>query len=770
MREGSRDLVRRSVAVSGVVQGVGFRPFVHRLAARHALAGFVRNRAGDVFIEVEGDLGAVDAFVHELGANPPPLARVDEVRCATQAARGDVRFRIEVSDDGPAPVVVTPDAATCDACLRELRDPTARRYRYPFVNCAHCGPRLTIIAGAPYDRERTTMAPFAMCAACRAEYDDPNDRRFHAQPIACPACGPRLRAVDARGTNLEGSPVAVAVRALRDGRIVAIKGLGGYHLACSACDAAAVRELRRRKQRDEKPLAIMVSTLEAAQALCEVGDLERDALTSPARPIVLLQRRPGARVAEEVAPQRTELGVMLPCAPIQHVILDELGDLPLVMTSGNRSDEPIAFEDDDALARLSTIADVFLVHDRRIRTRCDDSVMRVIPGPTPTVTPIRRSRGFAPSPLTLPLALACPTLAMGGHMKAAFAFGAGKRVVVSHHLGDLDEAEALRAYRLAIDHYQQLFCLTPARLVHDAHPDFASTREALARAGGGASLLAVQHHHAHMASCMAENRLAGPVIGVCFDGAGLGNDGAVWGGEFLVGGYAGVRRAGHLDYVLMPGGERAMREPWRMALSHASAAGADPWRCAASDRMPRRAVESVLQLLERGVACQRTSSVGRLFDAVASLTGACDVNRFEGQAAMALEALAGTKRDDGAYPLDIADGPGGLKLDARPLVRAVLADLERAEAVDVIARRFHDGLASAVAATCSRIRMHTGIDRVVLSGGVFVNARLSAQTARRLEEAAFHVHRHRVVPPNDGGLSLGQLAVSAAVDATGVEV
>ncbi len=530
-----RTVVRRAVSVSGVVQGVGFRPFVHQLASRHALVGFVRNRAGDVFIEVEGDAQAVDAFVHALGAHPPPLARVETVHTTDQTARGDVRFRIEVSDEGASQVVVAPDAATCDACLREMRDPSARRYRYPFVNCAHCGPRLTIVTGAPYDRERTTMDSFSMCGACRAEYDDPDDRRFHAQPIACPACGPRLRALDAGGVPVEDDPVDLAVRALRDGKIVALKGVGGYHLACSALDERAVRELRRRKARDAKPFAIMVADVDAAAALCELSPLDRDVLASPARPIVLLRRREDPQaslVVDAVAPGVADLGVMLPYTPLHHLLLDPMGGAPLVMTSGNRSDEPIAYEDEAALASLAGIADLFLVHDRPIHHRCDDSVVRVIPSPAPHVTPVRRSRGYAPAPLALPLSLAEPTLAAGGHLKSTFALGAGRRLVVSHHLGDLDDAEALRAYRATIDRYAALFRVQPSRIVHDAHPDYGSTREAQERAAAsGARLFAVQHHHAHMASCMAENRLMGPVIGVCFDGAGHGDDGAIWGGE-----------------------------------------------------------------------------------------------------------------------------------------------------------------------------------------------------------------------------------------------
>jgi hydrogenase maturation protein HypF len=615
------------------------------------------------------------------------------------------------------------------------------------------------------------MAPFTMCADCRAEYEDPADRRFHAQPIACPACGPRLRALDPKGASVPGSALAAATEALRTGRIVAVKGIGGYHLACCAADDAVVRELRRRKKRDEKPFAVMVRDIPAAEALCALSDDERALLTSAARPIVLLRRRPGTRVAPAVAPGRPDLGILLPYTPLHHLLLEDRGGDPIVLTSGNRSDEPIAYEDGDALERLGSIADLFLVHDRAIHTRCDDSVFRVT-GPDGPPTPIRRSRGYAPTSLSLRTPVTRPTLAMGGHLKATFALATGTHAVVSHHLGDLDNWQALRAYRAALDQYTSLFRTVPTRIVHDTHPDYASTREALARAAGGAAVVSVQHHHAHMASAMADAGLPGPAIGVCFDGAGFGDDGAIWGGEVLVGGYARVRRAAHLAYVAMPGGERAMREPWRMALAHLGASGVPVTETPLPARLSRESLTDVQLLLGRGVGCPKTSSVGRLFDAVAALLGLCDVVSFEGQAAMALEALAGAggtdRGTDDGYSFGILRHDRTMVFDAAPVIRAIVDDQRRGDDPAAIARRFHEGLAAVVADLCVAAAARSEIRDVVLTGGVFVNARLADRVVRRLRAAGLRPHRHARVPPNDGGLCLGQLAVVAGLDAVEV--
>lgn len=756
---------RRAIVVRGLVQGVGFRPFVYNLAARLDLVGFVRNQTGSVVIEVEGEPPSLERFLGELTDRPPPLAHIESLSWERRDPRHDRQFRIESSEaDGVSPVFISPDVATCPDCLAEMLDPADRRFGYPFLNCTNCGPRLTIITGAPYDRHRTTMAPFAMCSSCRAEYDDPADRRFHAQPTACPDCGPRLLALDAAGRPLPArDPLALFAEALRGGKIGAMKGLGGYHLTCSAHDQAAVAELRRRKHRDEKPFAVMVADASAAEALAEVGPAERDLLRSPRSPIVLLQKRVTGTVAEEVAPGNPSLGVMLPYTPLHHLLMRAVGGIPLVMTSGNRSDEPIAYRE-DAVDKLSGIADLFLTHDRTIHVRCDDSVTRVVDG---IELPVRRSRGYAPRPIDLPLVCPRPVLAVGGQLKVTFALGRGRQAFLSHHMGDLDHYDAYRAFEEDIGLFQQLFAVTPQCLAHDLHPDYVTSRYARERAASeGIPLLAVQHHHAHMASCMAENGLAGPVIGVTFDGTGYGTDGAVWGGEFLVGGYREFRRSAHLRYVGMPGGDRAIREPWRMAVAHLADAGMDFTTLGA--RILPADIKLLTRMLERRFNTPLTSSVGRLFDAVAVLAGVRDRVSYEGQAAVELEWLATGIPPDGAYPFDLtssrtaraADAP--LVIDTRPLIRAVAADAARGVGADLIARRFHSTVVDLIAVVCGRLRESTGIEVVVLSGGVFLNAILTSEVDTRLALDGFRVYRHRLVPPNDGGLSLGQLAVGAA--------
>ena len=754
---------RRSITVHGIVQGVGFRPFVHELATRLGLCGHVKNSAGTVEIALEGDASSLDRFLGELTTRPPAMARIDDVAWVREPLRGERGFRIEPSDsEHSGTVFVAPDAATCGDCLRELFDPRDRRYRYPFLNCTNCGPRLTILREAPYDRERTTMAGFAMCPACRSEYEDPCDRRYHAQPIACPACGPRLLALDASGAPIiEADPLALAVSALRRGRIVAVKGLGGYHLACDAANGDAVSELRRRKHRDEKPLAIMVRDLDAAREHCEVSPEEAIVLTSRQRPIVLLRRRSAAKVADSVAPGDPFLGVILPYTPLHNLMMTDLAGLPLVMTSGNRSDEPIAYEDHDARERLSGIADLFLANDRPIHIRCDDSVTRLVEG---VELPIRRSRGYAPQPIRLPRPLRRPTLALGGQLKACFGIGRGGNAFLSHHLGDLDHYEAYRAYASAIDHYRGLLATDPARIVHDLHPDYASTRLAHELADReGVPLLAAQHHHAHVASCLAENHVEGPVIGVAFDGAGYGPDGAVWGGEFLIGDCREVRRAAHLRYVGMPGSDRAAREPWRMALAHLLDAGLGP--DVLEERILPHEVTIVRTMLAKHLNSPRTSSIGRLFDAVAAIAGVRDRVGHEGQAAIALEWLATDQEPCGLYPFAFEDAQGEpLVIDSRPLIRAVAEDASRHTEPARIARKFHSTMVDWVARVCDHLRSASGIDAVALSGGVFLNALLTRESVDRLGSDGFRLHRHRQVPPGDGGLCLGQLAIAAAND------
>ncbi|MBX9790704.1 MAG: carbamoyltransferase HypF [Pirellulales bacterium] len=769
---------RRAVTVRGIVQGVGFRPFLSRLAREFGLVGSVRNVSGAVCIEIEGEALWLDRFCTELGRRRPPLAVIDEIAWQSRACIGEPVFTIaESSCRRSGDVFIPPDVATCDDCLRELFDPTDRRYRYPFLNCTQCGPRLTIVASAPYDRQRTTMASFAMCAACRAEYEDPGNRRYHAQPTCCPRCGPRLQLLSPDGMAVEASdPIEHFASALRDARIGALKGLGGYHLVCDASNREAVSELRRRKHRDEKPFAVMLADVKAVARICYVDEAERALLRAPRCPIVLLRRRDRAvenvsiqaPLAEEVAPGNPNLGVMLPYSPLHHLLVEATGDMPLVMTSGNRSDEPIAYEDGAALSQLAGIADLFLTHDRPIQVRCDDSVTRVIAS---IEAPLRRSRGYAPAPIRLPVTCHNPILAVGGQLKNTFALGREHSALVSHHLGDLDHFEAFRAFQRDIHSYEELFDIQPRVIVHDLHPDYASTTYAQRRAAAaGLDTLAVQHHHAHVAACMAEHGLRGDVLGVAFDGTGLGTDGAIWGGEFLIADYEQFRRAAHLRYVPLPGGDRAIREPWRMAVSHAADAA-----CQASlaTKVPTTTRMAVKRMIDRRLNCPPTSSVGRLFDAVAALSGVRDVVTFEAQAAMELEWLATDVPPDRSYPFEI-DRPALQStevpdvVDTRPIIRAVFDDLCRGIGKERIARRFHSTLVEIIAAVCARMRETTRLDRVVLTGGVFTNALLTSEATIRLTDDGFRVFRHQFVPANDGGLSLGQLAVGAAVTANRV--
>ena len=765
---------RQRIRVGGVVQGVGFRPYVHRLATELGLDGFVRNDERGVVIEVEGEPGAVAELLERLPAEAPPLASVDQIAAdgvpAGSAASG---FIIAGSAGTAAPdALVSPDVATCEDCLRELFDPADRRYRYPFVNCTNCGPRFTIVRGIPYDRPLTTMAGFTMCAACEAEYHDPTNRRFHAQPNACPSCGPRLHLhpgsdpipqFAAIGADF-GDPTAhegvrpcaasdpfvqgvlrTVTEALRDGAIVAVKGIGGFHLACVASDEAAVARLRARKRREEKPFALMAADERAASEVVVLGPVEEGLLCGRDRPIVIAPRRPGARVAEAVAPQTPELGVMLPYSPLHHLLLADVCE-PLVMTSGNVSDEPIAYRDDDALERLAGIADLLLLHDRPIQTRTDDSVVRTARN---RPLPLRRSRGSVPAALALPVPAARHVLACGAHLKSTFCLARGDRAWVGPHIGDLENAETLASFEEGIAHFERLFAVEPAIVAHDLHPDYLSTTYAHAREG--VEHVAVQHHHAHLAACLAEHAETGPAVGAIFDGAGLGTDGTVWGGEILVGDLRGFERAAHLLPVPLPGGDAAAREPWRMACSWRIAAGGDDRPLPGID--PER-WGAVARLAESGVAAPPTTSVGRLFDAVAALCGIRHETTYEGQAAIELEAAC-DPAERGAYPFEPA-------LDPRPTIHAIDRDLARGVPAGVIAARFHHALADATADACTRVAADRGLDRVVLSGGAFQNRRLLERTAARLTQAGLRTLVPQLLPPNDGGIAFGQAAVAAA--------
>jgi hydrogenase maturation protein HypF len=756
--------------VSGLVQGVGFRPFVWREATDRGLSGWVGNDAAGVVLEVEGAAEAVSSLLDAL-RRPPPLARVDEVRSESLPTAGDVGFLVHSSDTaGARRALVSPDTATCADCLRELHDPADRRFGFPFINCTNCGPRFTIVLSVPYDRSRTTMASFPMCAACQAEYDDPADRRFHAEPVCCPACGPRLRLVDGSGRAVAGDPVAGAVALLLGGAVVAVKGLGGYHLAADARQEAAVATLRGRKHREDRPFALMVPDVDTARDLCEIGPEELSLLTSSARPIVLLARRVPDGVARSVAPGSPSLGLMLPYTPL-HTLLLEAAAAPLVLTSGNTTDEPIAFDDGDALERLTGIADAFLVHDRAIRTRVDDSVCKVVRG---LVVPIRRSRGYVPYALDLPQpraqdqggALAMPrespqpVLACGSALKNTFCLTRGPHAFVSHHVGDLDNFVTMQSYVDGIAHLKSLLDVDPAVVAHDLHPDYPSTRYAVDLPE--VELVAVQHHHAHIASCLADNGVSGPVIGVAFDGVGLGTDGTAWGGEFLVADLATFTRVAHLAEVAMPGGDAAARQPWRMALAHLDSAyeGNPPGGLAVASRQGRR-WDQVRSVLRAGVNSPLTSSAGRLFDAVSSLLGVRDVVTYEGQAAIELEQVA-DPAEAGSYVVAITDD-AVRRIEASQLVRAIADDLAAGVAVPVLAARLHNALADVVVDVCRRLRDEHRLSTVALSGGVFQNSLLVTRCLDGLEGAGFTVLTHRQVPPNDGGISLGQAAVATEV-------
>ena len=729
--------MRVRARVEGTVQGVGFRPYVYRLASELGCSGHVLNDARGVVVEVEADTKSVERFLARLPAEAPPLARIERVAAEPVPVTGETGFAIRASPPGGEPsAAVTADTATCAECLEELFDPADRRHRYPFVNCTNCGPRFTIVRGVPYDRPLTTMAGFTMCPACAAEYEDPLDRRFHAQPNACPECGPRARLV---GSDAEDA-VAAAASALRDGAILAVKGVGGYHLACRADDEAAVAALRARKHREDKPLALMAPTVVAARALVALGPVEEDLLVSGARPIVLARRRPDAPVAAAVAPGAPELGVMLPYSPLHHVLLADVG-APLVLTSGNVSDEPIAYTDDDALERLAPIADGFLVHDRPIQTRTDDSVMRVV-DERPLL--LRRSRGYVPDSIGLPVAAARHVLACGAELKSTFCVAKGARAWVGHHIGDLQNYETLRSFVAGVTHFEALFAVEPEVVAHDLHPEYLSTKVALER--DGVDLVGVQHHHAHLAACLAEHGATGPAVGAIYDGTGYGTDGTVWGGELLRGDLRGFERVGSLFAVRMPGGEAAIRQPWRMACAWTQAAGVEAPAALAA----RPGWDEVSALARTGLASPLTSSVGRLFDAVAALCGLRSEITYEGQAAIELEAACDAA-ERGAYPF----GPA---LDARPTVAAVVDDIARGTDAGVIAARFHNALAAATA----RALLEHGGDTVVLSGGVFANRRLLSRTRALLGEAGVRVLVPERLPPGDGGISYGQAAVAAA--------
>jgi hydrogenase maturation protein HypF len=770
-----KSLRRASLTVRGVVQGVGFRPFVYRLASEEHLAGFIGNSTGGVTIEIEGPAERVEVFCRRLRAEAPPLSRIDAVVTTEIPPKREKDFRIIASDAaGPVSTGIPADAATCADCLRELLDPRDRRYRYPFLNCTNCGPRFTITRRIPYDRSQTSMARFKMCPACQAEYDDPTNRRFHAQPNACAVCGPHVWLVAPNGVEIPSAdPVTETIDRLMAGSILAIKGIGGFHLSVDATNQAAITRLRERKHRYGKPLAIMVRDLDAARSVCELAPEEESLLMSIPRPIVLVRRRDASGIADAVAPGIPWLGVFLPYAPLQHLLFADARVRALVMTSANLSEEPIAIDNDEALARLGQIADVFLMHDREILQRCDDSVMALVDG-TPQV--IRRARGFVPLAVPLRGNLgkdgAPPLLTVGGHLKNVFALARGGFIYQSQHLGDLENITGLDFFRESLAHLMRTFEIEPQAVVHDMHPGYLSTSWAKEWAAErNLPLIAVQHHHAHIAACMAEHALVEPVIGLSLDGTGYGTDSRIWGGEVLISRRDSFDRFAHLDYVPMPGGEAAIREPWRMALGHLHAAGFDiesPEVLATVGARPQDA-RVLRQMIDRELNAPLTSSCGRLFDAVAAVVLSRGVVDYEAQAAIELEGLAVDEPGDlnAGYAFEFPPGDGSeqtsAQISAAPMWRELLRDLRAGVPRPRIAARFHAGVAAAFVHAASLARVATGIQKVALSGGCMHNRRLSRLLRVGLEAEGFGVFQHVQVSPGDGGLSYGQAVVAAAL-------
>jgi hydrogenase maturation protein HypF len=765
--------IRRRFDVRGLVQGVGFRPFVYVTASELALSGLVANDASGVVVEVEGPPAAVDVFADRLRSDAPPLAVIESITSTDLATGGGTDFVIDGSRHGAGRrTLASPDVAICDACLRELTDPTDRRYRHPFITCTNCGPRFTIITDLPYDRPATTMGRFPMCAQCTEEYENPTDRRFHAQPIACPDCGPRLEFLDVDGSVLgDADSLALARYRLSAGAILAVKGIGGYHLVCDAENDDAVAELRRRKQRGNKPFAVMVADVAAAADIVEMASAERDLLTDPRRPIVLLRRRSDSTmaVAPRVAPDTAELGVLLPYTGLHVLLFGLAGDAPgprvLVMTSGNRGGEPIVTDDEVAVTRLGPLVDGWLRHDRRIHVPCDDSVARVVEG---AELPIRRSRGYAPMPIALPFDVP-PTLAVGADLKNTCAVADGRHLWLSQHIGDMDDIATVDAFGAAEQHLELLTGVKPANLVSDDHPGYRSTGWAVAHTAGR-PLTSVQHHHAHVAAVMGEHGLDGssPVIGFAFDGTGYGPGSTIWGGEVLVADYKGFQRVGHLAHVALAGGDVSVERPYRMALSHLRSAAIE-W---APDLPPVRACpddeRAVLDhQLRTGFGCVPTSSMGRLFDAVASLTGVRHLSDYEAEAAMVLESVAAGAPGAGDYCFGLVDAAGGVvEIEPAPVLTAIVRDHRADVPVGQISAQFHTAVADVIVRLASRVRETTRerptLNTVALGGGVFQNARLLSESMRGLRAAGFDVLVPRRLPPNDGGIALGQVLVASA--------
>jgi hydrogenase maturation protein HypF len=749
--------LRRAFELKGVVQGVGFRPFVYGLAKKHSLQGWVKNASAGVYLEVEGHPQSIEQFTQQLSLEAPARSRIESLKFVDLAPGGFGTFEIQESlEEEGQYQLISPDIATCPACREEIFDPRDRRYCYPFTNCTNCGPRFTIIEDIPYDRPKTTMAPFRMCPDCRREYGDPSDRRFHAQPNACPVCGPKLQLVDPEGKSISApEPISTAIRLLKEGKILALKGLGGFLLACDAENLSAVETLRRRKHRPDKPLALMLPDFPSVEKHCWVNEEEKRLLQSPESPIVLLSWKEGSSIVRAVAPGQKYLGVMLPYTPLHHLLMKESG-MALVMTSGNLSEEPIAKDNDEAFSRLAGIADAFLLHDRGIFVQYDDSVTAVVGG-TPSI--LRRSRGYAPFPVTLPFSLK-PILACGAELKNTFCLTRDRYALVSQHIGDMENLETFTHFQRTLALYRKLFRIQPEIVAYDLHPEYLATKFALQLSID--KKIGIQHHYAHMASCMAENGEAGPVIGLSFDGLGYGPDGTLWGGECLVGGFGFYHRVSYFEPVPMPGGAAAIQHPWRMALSYLYHFWGEeglipslPFLSSLGDEK----VRVVLKQIDQRINSPLTSSCGRLFDAVSALLGLVSSISYEGQAAVALEMIA-DEREKRSYDFLLEEKGEAQVIRFQPLFAQILRDLQQGEGKAAISAKFHNTLVKIGADVCREIHRRGGPKKVTLSGGVFQNRFLLERMKAALENAGFDVLIHRQVPCNDGGLSLGQAVIA----------
>lgn len=749
---------RMRIDIKGIVQGVGFRPFIYNLARRYNLSGYVLNNTTGVSIEVEGDRAAIKVFMESIRTQSPPQAEIFEIKNHRVEPLGYQDFTIRDSEEQDEKFVpISPELATCNDCLKELFDSSDRRHRYPFINCTNCGPRFTIVKDIPYDRKFTTMSVFPMCEKCHSEYEDPTDRRFHAQPNACPVCGPKLSLLNNEGVAISVTDVVTEVcRLLKEGNIIAIKGLGGYHLACDALNEDAVTRLRARKFREYKPFAIMVKDIETAERICYLNKEEESLLKGVRRPILLLGKRPDCPVAEDVAPNQRYHGVILPYTPLHHLLMRESG-LVLVMTSGNISSEPIVFEDEDARERLKGIADYFVVHDREIYIRTDDSVSRIWHGKEMV---LRRSRGYAPHPLLMQNPFGEQILACGAELKNTFCLTRGNYVFMSHHIGDLENLETLSSFENGIEHFKRIFNIEPTFVAYDLHPEYLSTKYALSLID--IPKLGVQHHHAHIVSCMGDNGIDEEVIGVSFDGTGYGTDGKIWGGEFLVCDYSRFERVAHFGYVPLPGGEKAIKEPWRMAASFLYRMYEDDMMGLEIDfvkGLDRDKFKILKKMIDKKINSPLTSSVGRLFDAVSALLGVRKEVYYEGQAAIELEMKANPE-EAGMYQFSLKEYESKTEIVMEPVIKGIVSDIAGGTGVDIISARFHNTMSHIVLNVCLRIREIRGINCVVLSGGVFQNALLLDKTFALLNASGFRIYTHHRVPPNDGGIALGQAIIA----------